>query len=143
MDFHACRVAFVTFVVESGVTVKEAQALARHESPEITMNTYARARDERLSEAAEAIGALVEPGQIYDTGMTRVAAGAEGLSPNKKAPKACAKGARVEAAGIEPVPGGCVGHDTTCTGVLPSSAVADLHPSCCGAAATSSVPTAR
>ena len=70
--------------------------------PDITMNTYARARDERLSEAAEAIGALVEPGQIYDTGMTRVAAGAEGLSPNKKAPKACAKGARVEAAGIEP-----------------------------------------
>jgi hypothetical protein len=35
-------------VIESGVTVKEAQVLARHETPELTINIYGRAREERL-----------------------------------------------------------------------------------------------
>lgn len=56
LDFHACRVAFVTWVLEAGATVKEAQALARHVTPDLTMNTYARTRGDRLSNVAEAVG---------------------------------------------------------------------------------------
>ena len=36
LDFHACREAFVSWVVEAGASVKEAQSLARHTSPELT-----------------------------------------------------------------------------------------------------------
>ena len=61
LDFHACRVAYITFVVESGATLKEAQTLARHSTPQLTMNVYARARDERLSEAVEKIADRLNP----------------------------------------------------------------------------------
>ena len=61
LDFHSCRVAYVTFVLESGASVKEAQALARHATPQMTMNVYARTRQGRLSKLAEAVGGLIEP----------------------------------------------------------------------------------
>ncbi len=56
LDFHACRVAYVTFVIEAGATASEAQTLARHATPALTMNVYARTRDERLAQVAEAVG---------------------------------------------------------------------------------------
>jgi integrase len=56
VDFHAYRTAYTTFVVESGANVKEAQTLLRHSSPDITMNVYARTREDRLVELAERIG---------------------------------------------------------------------------------------
>jgi integrase len=46
LDFHACRVAYINLVIESGVNVKEAQSLARHATPELTMNVYGRVREE-------------------------------------------------------------------------------------------------
>jgi len=61
VDFHALRVAFINFVIDSGASVREAQALARHSTPQLTMNTYARARDERLVEAVEKVGAAISP----------------------------------------------------------------------------------
>ena len=62
LDFHACRVAYVSWVVEAGATLKEAQALARHASPEMTMNTYARTRSERLVEVTEIVGRNLRAG---------------------------------------------------------------------------------
>jgi len=59
VDFHSCRVAYVTFIVEAGATVKEGQALARHATPDLTMNVYARARNERLAELTEKVGQTV------------------------------------------------------------------------------------
>ena len=56
IDFHSCRVAFVTLVLEAGASAKEAQTLARHATPELTMNVYARTRDARLSLVAEHVG---------------------------------------------------------------------------------------
>ena len=38
--------------IETGVTVKEAQELAGHSTPELTLNTYGRVREARLKEAA-------------------------------------------------------------------------------------------
>ena len=48
-DFHASRHTFITNVVKSGATVKEAQSLARHSKPELTLGIYTHlsASDER------------------------------------------------------------------------------------------------
>ena len=56
LDFHALRVAYVSFCLEVGAGAKEAQQLARHATPELTMNVYARTRETRLTEIAEAVG---------------------------------------------------------------------------------------
>ena len=37
VDFHALRTAYVTFLLETDARVKEAQALARHSTPTLTM----------------------------------------------------------------------------------------------------------
>lgn len=62
VDFHALRVAYVSYVVESGANIKEAQTLARHANPALTLKIYAKARSERLSEVTEQIGKVVLPG---------------------------------------------------------------------------------
>ena len=59
VDFHALRVAYITFVIESGADIKTAQTLARHCSPQLTLNIYAKARPERLRATVEAIGCIL------------------------------------------------------------------------------------
>ncbi len=59
IDFHALRNTFITMTIEAGASVKEAQTLARHASPDLTFNVYARAREERLSAVAEALAGPV------------------------------------------------------------------------------------
>jgi len=59
VDFHALRVAFVTLIIESGSTAIEAQTLARHATPQLTMNVYARARNERLSAIVENVSSTL------------------------------------------------------------------------------------
>jgi len=61
IDFHAFRAVYVTLVVEAGATVKEAQELARHSTPNLTMNVYARARDKRLCDVVETVGESIHP----------------------------------------------------------------------------------
>jgi hypothetical protein len=65
MDFHALRVAHVSLGIEAGASVKDAQALARLATAELTLNTYVRTRDERLSQIAERIGCMVAPTPNY------------------------------------------------------------------------------
>lgn len=77
LDFHACRLAYINFVLETGASVKEAQALARHSTPELTMNVYGRTRKERLSETAEKVAANVLPAADNAIFMPRQAVGAE------------------------------------------------------------------
>ena len=55
LDFQACRVAFITYILEAGATVKEAQVLARHSTPDLNLNTYARANDSRLNALTEMV----------------------------------------------------------------------------------------
>jgi len=59
VDFHALRVTYATLVVESGATVKEAQELLRHASPEMTMNVYAKVRPGRLRGVVEDVSRAV------------------------------------------------------------------------------------
>ena len=42
IDFHACRVAYINLVLESGVSLKEAHPLSRHATPELITNVYGR-----------------------------------------------------------------------------------------------------
>jgi len=56
LDFAALRNSYVTLAAEAGANVKELQTLARHSTPALTMNVYAKTRNERLSELAEKIG---------------------------------------------------------------------------------------
>jgi len=59
LDFHACRVAYITHLIETGADVKTVQMLARHSDPRITLAIYAKARPERLLAAAEAVAKAI------------------------------------------------------------------------------------
>ena len=59
LDFAALRNSYVTLAAEAGANVKELQTLARHSTPNLTLNVYARNRNERLSELAQKIGETV------------------------------------------------------------------------------------
>ena len=61
IDFHALRVAYVSFVLESGASAKEAQHLARHSTADLTMNTYARASLTRMADVVERVGDAILP----------------------------------------------------------------------------------
>jgi len=61
LDFHSLRVSFITFIVDAGASVKEGQTLARHATPDLTMNVYARTNDERLAAIVEKVGNTVLP----------------------------------------------------------------------------------
>ena len=77
LDFHACRLAYINFIIETGASVKEAQSLARHSTPELTMNVYGRVREDRLSQTVEdmAQSLVSEPERaIY---VQKLAVGAE------------------------------------------------------------------
>lgn len=83
VDFHACRVAYTTFLFESGASLPEAQKLARHADPKLTANIYARVRDVRLQEVSESVGKIVLQddvrGEKCAIRVQRIAAGAEGF----------------------------------------------------------------
>ena len=96
-DFHACRVAYIDLVIESEVSVKEAQELARHATPDLTMNVYGRAREERLGEAVERVGEAVLPAERVPA-QSRQVGGAETESATLIEAEGCARSKMVEAA---------------------------------------------
>ena len=61
IDFHSFRVVFVTYLFEVGANVKEAQTLARHATPDLTVNVYARTRDTRLTEIVQQVQDRIIP----------------------------------------------------------------------------------
>ena len=94
LDFHALRNGYISRVVEAGASAKEAQELARHSTPTITMNTYARASGDRLRAVAEKVGQVVLRAAESHTEAKRIAAGAESLT--------LSSGSVVPGVGIEP-----------------------------------------
>ena len=58
-DFHSLRVLFISRVVAGGASVKEAQTLARHSTPVLTMNTYSRATLLDVAGAVAGLGDLL------------------------------------------------------------------------------------
>ncbi len=60
VDFHALRGTFVTALIRGGATVKEAQELARHSDPKLTMNIYTKLGAHDLSDALDALPDLFD-----------------------------------------------------------------------------------
>ena len=86
-DFHSLRTTHVNLGIELGFDVKTAQALARHENPNLTMNVYGRANAERLRSAVEKLGEAIDGAKASrksrreaESGQLAVAVGAEKLS---------------------------------------------------------------
>ncbi len=50
-DFHSLRAVYVTELAEAGVDIKSLRTLARHSTPVLTMNIYAKSRSEALTSA--------------------------------------------------------------------------------------------
>ena len=74
-DFHSLRVLFISRVVASGASMKEAQTLARHSTPVLTMNVYSRASLLDVAGAVEGVGEMLtrqpsrpEPREMRATG---------------------------------------------------------------------------
>ena len=89
-------------MLETGATVKEAQTLARHATPQMTLGVYGRTREERLHEVVEQVAIVVQ-------GKTQraVSVHSSDAAENTKAVNASALSVYssltpVEAAGIEP-----------------------------------------
>jgi hypothetical protein len=59
LDFAALRNSYVTLAAEAGANVKELQTLAHHSTSDLTLNVYAKKRDERLTQLAEKISESV------------------------------------------------------------------------------------
>jgi len=62
-DFHSLRVTYISQVIELGASVKESQHLARHSSPDLTMNVYAKAQDKKMVNLIERLGDVYKPQQ--------------------------------------------------------------------------------
>ena len=104
VDFHALRVVFDTLVIESGANLKEAMSLMRHSSPELTTQTYARTRQDRLHGLVEAVGKVLAEGQERARGVLRAAVGAEEETRNPpEARRVTGRKDLVELRGFEPL----------------------------------------
>jgi len=87
-------------VVESGVSAKEAQELARHATPDLTMNVYARTRENRLSDAVEVIGIAMAPVERVPEEYRQVV-GLETENSTLYSNEGCVENEMVELRGIE------------------------------------------
>ncbi len=59
-DFHGLRHCFVSQIVQSGASVKDAMELARHSDADLTFNRYAHSRMEELSKVVDKLPDLWE-----------------------------------------------------------------------------------
>jgi integrase len=59
--FHSLRMSYCTLLDENGASAKENQQLARHATPEMTMNRYVRTRESRVQAVVEALGESIRP----------------------------------------------------------------------------------
>ena len=67
-DFHALRHTFITNLARAGVHPRHAQALARHSTLDLTMNTYTHLNLHDLTADIEALPAFTNqaPGNLRD-----------------------------------------------------------------------------
>jgi integrase/recombinase XerD len=61
VDFHALRTTAINLLFAQGATPPEAQALARHSTPALTVGIYGRAHDPRLATLVEEVATAIIP----------------------------------------------------------------------------------
>jgi hypothetical protein len=125
LDFHAGRTAYVNLVLQSGVTVKEAQTLARHSTTDLTMNVYGRTREERLVQAVEKIAEDLF-GPAEDAHSMHSASGGAGQAPVEQGGRRGHKYRKTKGpTEVEPFVE-CANRDMEAAGIEPASE--DLQP---------------
>lgn len=63
-DFHSLRHTFISLLVVAGATVKEAQVLARHSDPKLTIGLYSHAQLGALGETVGRLPSLSGPAPV-------------------------------------------------------------------------------
>lgn len=61
VDFHALRVSFITNMARAGVSLQQAQRLARHCDPKLTASVYTKLGEQDDSDALDRLPSLVRP----------------------------------------------------------------------------------
>jgi integrase len=69
-DFHALRHTCITMLEQSGVTIKQAQVLARHSDPKLTIGRYSHATLAKLGDALGKLPPLTSPDAAPSSGLT-------------------------------------------------------------------------
>jgi len=90
-DFHSLRATYITNLIQSGVSIKLVQILARHASPILTMTRYAKVRIHDEAEAVESLPDLMPQFAEPDASIP-MATGAEGTTepaPTSIGPEGC------------------------------------------------------
>lgn len=59
LDFHGLRTSYINMLIESGADAKTVQELSRHDTASMTFDVYARAKQDKMAEAAEAVGDMI------------------------------------------------------------------------------------
>jgi integrase len=77
IDFHACRTAFITFILESGTDLKTAQTLARLSNPHLTLNVYGKTRKHSHKKVVEHVRKSVISNLITPTSPQQKTANSE------------------------------------------------------------------
>ena len=90
-DFHSTRHTYVSGIVAGGASVKEAQELARHSDPRLTIGRYSHARLHDLTGALEALPDLQPKAPATDRQALR-ATGTEGNDSKLPVNRQCANG---------------------------------------------------
>ena len=81
-DFAGLRTAYITLGAEVGASVKDLQTLARHSTPTLTMNVYAKSRPEHLVRIVEAISERIGAGErAYNVHAKAIGAEGPVLTP--------------------------------------------------------------
>ena len=106
LDFHAIRHAYINLVLDSDVSAREAQAMARHSTPDLTFNVYGRARHDHMAEAVERIAARLYTARERAPSVHRLAVGSEQEGVIACKTSNCDEFLMVEQRGIEPLTSG-------------------------------------
>ncbi len=91
VDFHALRSTYITMLVKGGASVKEAQQLARHSDPKLTMNVYTKLSVHDLVSALDGLPAM---GPTTAAPQSLRATGTYDSSPTKDPPQIPQQSAR-------------------------------------------------
>src|SRR5262249_18418185 len=81
VDFHALRTTAINLLFAQGATPPEAQALARHSTPTLTVGVYGRAHDPRLAALVAEVATAIVPASQRASCVHAQAMGAPPLTP--------------------------------------------------------------
>jgi len=96
-----CKSSFITPVTESDATLKEAQTLARHSTPQLTMNVYGRLREGRLSNVIEQVAENINTQKKSAIYVQKKTSGENEEAVTPSTPEALEDNTAMEVGGIE------------------------------------------